>query len=195
MTLVWLNLPIIDSRVFLEHLPSFMAESMSSSHSCSLCSVRKTRKRRVSTTQPRMIFFSSNFPSAACLVMLMMSSLLQASFSFFLRKSASSTRGTACLILAVLSPRSRQPWKRSSMKLSVQMSRAGRLTASLSAFANGMCSGSALGGKSRLNAECREWGSHVGSKDKSCATSAAVSLTVLKIAGAGEEPKGSRVKR
>ena len=195
MTLVWLNRPIMESRVSLVQLPLAIVVSMSWSHSWNLCGVRKIRNLLVSMSHPRIIFRSSSFPSALCFVMLMMSSLRHASLLFFGRNIVSRIRGIACLIRSMLSAMSRHPWKRSSMKLSVQISRAGRVTLRSSAGAWMTSSGSLFGGKSRLKLECSVFGSQLVSVARSCATSATASLTVLNFDGAGDDPKGNRSSR
>ena len=133
--LVWSNQPIRDSRTSLVQWPFCIVVSTSYCHSCSLWGVRNILNLLVSISHPRIIFRSSSFPSVLCFVMLIMLSQRQASLGFLGQKSVSRTRGTACLILAMLSLMSRHPWKRSSMKLSVQISRAGSVTWSSSAGA------------------------------------------------------------
>ena len=110
-------------------------------------------------------------------------------------KNASSTSGMACLIRALLSLSSRQAWKRSSIKLSVMMSLSGRHISRGSAWHIMWLFSSEIFGKSRLKEDLSFSGSHDLSNERSCATSATVSLTVLNSVGAGAEPKGSRPRR
>ena len=98
----------------------------------------------------------------------------------------------ACLIRAALSSMSRQAWNKSSMKLSVTMSRSGRDIRRGSAWAIGMSSFSCIGLKSRSNDDLSVDGSQDLSNEMSWATSPIVSLTLLNFVGAGDDPKGSR---
>lgn len=143
----------MESRVsFLQALLE-IALSTSMSQSAAFVGVRNTRNRRVSISQPRIIFLSSNLPSAACFSMLIIGFLGQASFGFVGRKMVSSASGTACLMRSLLSPLSTHAWNKSSMKLSETISLAGSSTSSLSAFAKGVVGGMMDGGKSRLKEE------------------------------------------
>ena len=98
----------------------------------------------------------------------------------------------ACLIREALSSISRHAWNKSSMKLSVMMSRSGRDISRGSAGAICMLSSSCMGLKSRSNEDCSVVGSQDLSSEMSWATSPIVSLTLLNFVGAGDDPKGSR---
>lgn len=86
MAPVWLKRPISDSNVPFEHLEFLMALFMSVIQSLDFSGVRKTLKRRESISQPSTTFLSSNFPSAACFVKLMMGLRGSASFLLIGRK-------------------------------------------------------------------------------------------------------------
>ena len=86
--------------------------------------------------------------------------------------------------------------KISSRKLSAMTSRGGSWTKRGSAGWNGMDSCSSAGEFSRkVYLDWSELVSQVGSEAKSFARSVAPSLMMLKIAGAGDDPNGSRVRR
>ncbi len=154
MLLVWFKGPIIVSRVPFVQCPVSMQWSRSWTHSFVFSGVRNTRKRRESISQPKMTLRSSNFPSALCFVMFTMGSLLLGSVLSIGLNRVSRIRGTACLIRCEFLFWSRQAWMKSSMKLSVIISRGGNGTKRSSACPNGMSSGSCDGGKSRLKVEC-----------------------------------------
>ena len=81
------------------------------------------------------------------------------------------------------------------MKLSVTMSLSGRHISRGSAWHISSLFVSWVCGKSRLKDEWSFSGSQELSNERSCATSATVSLTELNSVGAGAEPKGRRPRR
>jgi hypothetical protein len=182
----------MDSNSCFEHVFEFRQVRMSFSQSLAFSFGRNTRNLRVSISHPRMTFLSASVPSAKCLVMLMISFLVVASSLSTGLKNASKASGTECFNRSVLSSMSTPAWKMSSMKLSLTISLGGNGTDRLFACSNGMFFGRNVGGLfTNLKFECRVFVDHVGSRDKSHATSVIVSLIMLKIEGAGDEPKGS----
>ena len=81
------------------------------------------------------------------------------------------------------------------MKLSVIIFLSGRGINRGSAWRIVMFSSIGFGAKSRSKEERSFAGSHELSNERSWATSATVSLTELKIVGAGDDPKGRRPRR
>ena len=83
----------------------------------------------------------------------------------------------------------------SSMRLSVTISLGGSCITRGSAGAKGTVASSYSDGKFRLNDEWRVVGSQDGSRQRSCARSAVVSLIELNMDGAGADPNGRRTRR
>lgn len=174
------------------HVVDVMQSLTSLSQSFAFSSGRDTRNRRVSINQPKTTFCSDKVPSARCFVILIMSFLLVASLGSIGLKNACNVNGTECFRRSMLSLISAPAWNISSMKLSLMMFLGGRGTANSLACSKVMHSGRYVGGLfTNSKVEEREFGCHVGSRDKSHATSVIVSLMILKIEGAGDDPNGS----
>ena len=193
---MWLNLPIIDSSAFIVTVSFSIALSMSRDHSVHFSSERNTLNSLVSITQPNTVFLSSSSPSALCLVMLIIGFLFVASSVRIGLNKVSRTRGTECAALSGKSFRSSDACIKLSMKLSVTIFLGGKSTYRLSALPNGMYFIVCVSGFSfMLNDDLSVCGDHEGSDARSCAMSAAASLIVLNIGGAGDDPKGSLVSK
>ena len=169
---------------------------MSSCQSFLLLAVRYTLKVLVLIFHPNTTFTSEGKPSAKCLVWFMMDVRWVASFGEGGWKRHSRASGTAWVILRRMSSFIAPAMKMSSIKLSVMMSRGGRVTIRGSAAPKGVWVGSRVGvvskkGKLDVNVDV----SQVGSKERSKARSVALSLMMLKSAGAGADPKGRRVSK
>ena len=150
----------------------------------------------MSIFHPSMIFVSDGEPSAKCFVRLMISDLCVASCGDDGLKRHSSASGTACVIRWWLLAMATAAMKMSSIKLSAMMSLGGRVMRRGSAFPNSVGVLESCGVESRKSKfDCRVVVSHVGSRARSQARSVALSLIILKSAGAGAEPNGNLVRR
>ena len=150
----------------------------------------------MSIFHPSMIFVSDGEPSAKCFVRLMISDLCVASCGDDGLKRHSSASGTACVIHWWLLAMATAAMKMSSIKLSAMMSLGGRVMRRGSAFPSSVGVLESCGVESRKSKfDCRVVVSHVGSRARSQARSVALSLIILKSAGAGAEPNGNLVRR
>jgi hypothetical protein len=168
---------------------------MSMIQSVVFSSVRWTESERVLMHHPKTTFDSSRRPSALCFVILIIGSRVHWSWGSAGRKRVSRIRGTACLIRSGRSSLSTHACMKSSIKLSVTISRAGRSTRRASAGRNGASAGSRWGGKSSSNGDRRSFGDQDGSRQRLFAISAVASLTQLNFVGPGEAPNGTLVRR
>ena len=169
---------------------------MSSCQSFLLLAVRYTLKVLVLIFHPNTTFTSEGKPSAKCLVWFMMDVRWVASFGEGGWKRHSRASGTAWVILRRMSSFIAPAMKMSSIKLSAMMSLGGRVMRRGSAFPNSVGVLESCGVESRKSKfDCRVVVSHVGSRARSQARSVALSLMILKSAGAGAEPNGNLVRR